>query len=115
SQGVAMMLAGDEISHTQRGNNNCYCQDNELTWIDWNLDQSRSELLEFVRRAIRLYFSQPVLQRRRFFHGEKLEGSRIPDIIWLDPEGKEMTEEAWNVPFVRCLGVQLYGQHVDVD
>ena len=63
-----------------------------------------------ARRLVRLYFSQPVLQRRRFFHGEKLEGSAIPDILWLDPNGKEMTKEAWDVPFVRCLGVQLYGQ-----
>ncbi len=66
-------------------------------------------------RVVRLYFSQPVLQRRRFFHGEKLEGSAIPDILWLGPDGKEMTPEAWDVPFVRCLGVQLYGQHVDVN
>ena len=71
--------------------------------------------MEFTRRLVRLYFSQPVLQRRRFFHGEKLEGSAIPDILWLDPNGKEMTKEAWDVPFVRCLGVQLYGKHVDVN
>ena len=64
---------------------------------------------------MRLYFSQPVLQRRRFFHGEKLEGSAIPDILWLDPNGKEMTQEAWDAPFARCLGVQLYGKHVDVN
>jgi isoamylase len=115
SQGVAMLLAGDEIGHTQRGNNNCYCQDNDITWLNWNLDDSKKQLLDFSRRLVRLYFSQPVLQRRRFFHGEKLEGSPIPDILWLDPNGKEMTQEAWDVPYVRCLGVQLYGKHVDVN
>ena len=103
------------MGNTQRGNNNAYCQDNEITWLDWNLNDAQRELLEFSRRLVRLYFSQPVLQRRRFFHGEKLEGSAIPDILWLDPNGKEMTKEAWDVPFVRCLGVQLYGQHVDVN
>jgi isoamylase len=115
SQGVAMMLAGDEMGHTQKGNNNAYCQDNEITWLDWNLNDANRELLEFSRRLVRLYFSQPVLQRRRFFHGEKLEGSAIPDIMWLDPNGKEMTKEAWDAPFARCLGVQLYGKHVDVN
>jgi glycogen operon protein len=114
SQGVAMLLAGDEMGRTQRGNNNAYCQDNDTTWINWQLNHSQRELLDFTRSLVRLYFSQPVLQRRRFFHGEKLEGSAIPDILWLDPNGQKMTEEAWNVPYARCLGVQLYGQHVDV-
>ncbi len=115
SQGVAMLLAGDEIGHTQRGNNNAYCQDNEITWLDWILNDDQRGLLEFAQQLVRLYFSQPVLRRRRFFHGEKLEGSAIPDILWLGPDGKEMTQEAWDVPFVRCLGVQLYGKHVDVN
>jgi isoamylase len=114
SQGVAMLLAGDEVGHTQQGNNNGYCQDNEITWINWNLDEEKRTLLDFTRRVTKLYFSQPTLHRRRFFHGEKLEGSTIPDILWLDPNGKEMTQEAWNAEFVRCLGVQLYGKHVDV-
>jgi isoamylase len=115
SQGVAMLLAGDEMGNTQKGNNNGYCQDNETTWINWNLNDSQREMLDYTRHLVRLYFSQPVLQRRRFFHGEKLEGSAIPDILWLDPNGKEMTEEGWQAPFVRCLGVQLYGNHVDVN
>ena len=115
SQGVAMILAGDEMGRTQGGNNNAYCQDNEITWVDWNLNDSQRDLLEFTRHLVQLYFSQPVLQRRRFFHGEKLEGSAIPDILWLDPNGKEMNQEAWSVPYVRCLGVQLYGRHVDVN
>ena len=97
-----MLLAGDEMGNTQKGNNNCYCQDNETTWIDWNLNDSQRELLEYTRRLVPLYFSQPVLQRRRFFHGEKLEGSAIPDILWLDPNGKEMTEEGWQAPLVRA-------------
>ncbi len=115
SQGVAMLLAGDEISHTQGGNNNAYCQDNEITWLNWNLNDMQRDMLCFTQRLITLYFSQPVLQRRRFFHGEKLEGLPIPDILWLDPNGKEMTEESWSVPYSRCVGVQLYGKHVDVN
>ncbi len=115
SQGVAMYLAGDEFGHSQGGNNNGYCQDNEITWLKWEWSEEDRELLQFTQRLLKLYFSQPVLQRRRFFHGEKLEGSAIPDILWLDPNGEEMTAEGWAAPFVRCLGVQLYGQHVDVN
>jgi isoamylase len=115
SQGVAMMLAGDEIGHTQNGNNNAYCQDNALTWLNWDLNDEQRELLAFTQRLVTLYFSQPVLQRRRFFHGEKLEGSAIPDIFWLGPNGKEMTGDDWNVGYSKCLGVQLYGKHVDVN
>lgn len=114
SQGVAMLLGGDEVGNTQQGNNNGYCQDNEITWLNWQLTEEQRDLLYFTRRLIKLYFSQPVLQRRRFFHGEKLEGSPIPDILWLDPNGQEMTQEAWDAPFARCIGVQFYGKHVDV-
>ncbi len=114
SQGVAMLLAGDETGHSQRGNNNAYCQDNETTWLNWEFDDGRKALLKYAQRLVRLYFSQPVLQRRRFFQGETTEGV-IPDILWLGPDGKEMTKEAWDVPYVRCLGVQFYGKHVEVN
>ncbi len=110
SQGVPMLLAGDELSHTQQGNNNTYCQDNELTWLDWNLDERRRGFLEFVRRAIRIWNTQPVFQRRHFFKGRKLRGTDIKDISFLDPTtGKDMTDEAWNAGFVKCLGVRLAG------
>jgi isoamylase len=115
SQGVPMLLAGDEIGHSQRGNNNTYCQDNELTWLNWDLQADQQKLLEFTRRVIKLFHEQPVFHRRRFFHGRALKGVEAREIAWLDPTGKEMSDEAWNAPFVRCLGVQLFGQSIDVD
>ncbi|HVU85697.1 MAG TPA: glycogen debranching protein GlgX [Pirellulales bacterium] len=115
SQGVPMILAGDEIGHSQQGNNNTYCQDNELTWLNWELTPDRQTLLDFTRRVIKLFHEQPVFHRRRFFHGRALKGAEAREIAWLDPSGKEMSDEAWNAPFVRCLGVQLFGQSIDVD
>ena len=107
SQGVPMLRGGDEIGHTQRGNNNAYCQDNEISWLEWNLNPQQQSLLEFVRRITTIYHEQPVFHRRRFFHGKAIQGAGAPDIAWLDPSGKEMSEEAWKESFVRCLGVLL--------
>ena len=104
SQGVPMLLGGDEIGHTQHGNNNAYCQDNELTWLNWELAADQKELLNFVHRVIKVCHEQPVFHRRRFFHGRALKGAEAREIAWLDPNGKEMSDEAWNAPFVRCLG-----------
>jgi isoamylase len=116
SQGVPMLLSGDEVAHTQGGNNNTYCQDNELTWFNWQLTPERQALLKFARRVIATYVEQPVFHRRRFFHGKSLHGGqKVPDITWLTPDGKQMSDEAWNTPHVRCLGVFLYGGRVDVD
>jgi isoamylase len=116
SQGVPMLLGGDELSHTQRGNNNTYCQDNELTWLNWELDDEQKAFLDFVRRVTGLWRSQPVFQRRRFFLGRRIRGSDIKDISWFDPSGQEMSDEAWNAGFVRCLGVGLAGDLIgDVD
>jgi glycogen operon protein len=115
SQGVPMLLAGDEIGHTQRGNNNAYCQDNELTWLSWNLDDREKRLLEFTRNLIAIYRDQPTFHRRRFFHGKSLHGNQSPEIAWLEPTGKEMSTEAWKAKHVRCLGVHLVGGHIDVD
>ncbi|MCA9154707.1 MAG: glycogen debranching enzyme GlgX, partial [Planctomycetales bacterium] len=115
SQGVPMMLSGDECRRTQHGNNNAYCQDNEITWIDWNLAESQESLVEFTRSLARLRHEHPVFRRRRFFHGRKLQGRDVPEVAWLDPTGEEMTEEAWNESFVRCLGVLLTGGKIDVD
>jgi glycogen operon protein len=104
------------VAHTQQGNNNTYCQDNELTWFNWDLSPDRQALLKFARRVIATYMEQPVFHRRRFFHGKSLHGGhKVPDITWLAPDGKEMSDEAWDAPFVRCLGVFLYGGSVDVD
>jgi isoamylase len=109
SEGVPMICGGDELGHTQRGNNNAYCHDGELTWLDWSLDESRKRFLDFVRRVIALRRGQPVFQRRTFFQGRQIRGAQIKDISWLTPTGEEMNDEAWSAGFVRCLGVRLAG------
>lgn len=113
SQGVQMLLAGDEMGRTQQGNNNAYCQDNEISWVDWNLDRPRLELLEFTRRLIRQFHLHPVLRRRHFFQGRMIRGSEVKDLTWFSPEGKEMTEEDWNNPLARSLGLRLAGDAID--
>lgn len=115
SQGVPMILAGDEIGRTQQGNNNAYCQDNEMTWLHWDLDERKENLLKFVRRLVRLNREQAVFHRRRFFHGKAIQGAAAPEIAWLEPSGQKMAEQGWNEAFVRCLGVQLFGGEIDVD
>jgi glycogen operon protein len=115
SQGVPMLLGGDELGQTQKGNNNAYCQDNELTWLHWDLNERQQSLLRFVKRVIAIYHEQPVFQRRRFFHGEAIEGTAAPDIAWLDPDGTEMTSEAWKKAWVRSVGVVLFGTNIDID
>ena len=115
SQGVPMLLAGDEIGHTQRGNNNAYCQDNELAWIHWDIDERQATLLREVRKMIQIVREQPVFHRRRFFHGKAIQGAAAPEISWHDPSGNEMSDDAWQKSFVRCLGVVLYGGEIDVN
>jgi glycogen operon protein len=113
SQGVPMICAGDEFGRTQRGNNNAYCQDNRISWLDWDLQEDEVELLEFVKDLIKFRAEQPVLRRRQFFQGRPIRGSEVKDISWLEPSGKEMTDEAWNASFVRCVGVLLAGDQID--
>ncbi len=115
SQGVPMLLAGDELGNTQEGNNNGYCQDSELTWIDWELDERRRGLLEFTRDVISIFRKYPVFQRRRWFHGRRIFVHGDPDILWLEPNGQEMSEESWGSSFVRCFGVLLGGGSIDID
>jgi glycogen operon protein len=88
-------------------------QDNELSWLNWELSDAERELLEFVRRMIRLRREQSVLRRRRFFQGRRIRGSDVKDLAWFEPSGQEMTDEAWNAPFVRCLGVRLAGDAIE--
>lgn len=107
-----MLQAGDEISRTQFGNNNPYCQDNELSWLNWNLDSSKQQLLEFTRLLIRLFHEQPVLRRRKFFQGRKIRGSEVADLGWFRSD-REMSEEDWNDPLLACLGVRLAGDAID--
>jgi glycogen operon protein len=116
SQGVPMIRGGDELSHTQNGNNNAYCQDNETTWLNWELSKEQQQFLDFVRMVTSIWRQQPVFQRRKFFLGRKIRGSDIKDISWFDPSGQEMSDEAWEAGFVRCLGVRLAGDLIgDVD
>jgi isoamylase len=115
SEGVPMLLSGDELGHTQRGNNNTYCQDNELSWLNWEVRPEKQELLDFVRHVIRFYHNQPVFHRRRFFHGKSLRGERAPEATWLTPGGGEMSDDAWQAPHTRCLGVHLVGGRIDVN
>jgi glycogen operon protein len=115
SQGVPMIRAGDEIGHTQKGNNNPYCQDNELSWIDWTLDADRRALVEFTRRVISLWKHQPVLQRRKFFQGRPIRGSGVKDITWLAPSGAEFDDRSWNTPSAPCLGMRLEGDTGETD
>jgi glycogen operon protein len=113
SQGVPMIRAGDELSHTQQGNNNAYCQDNEVSWLRWDLDDSAQDFFDFVREAIRVWHEQPVLHRRKFLQGRSIRGSGVKDIAWLEPSGAEMSDAAWDAPFVRSLGVRLSGSEMD--
>ncbi|HYD40320.1 MAG TPA: glycogen debranching protein GlgX [Anaeromyxobacter sp.] len=112
SQGVPMLCAGDEMGRTQRGNNNAYCQDNETSWLDWNLDARRRSLLAFTIRLIRLRKAQPVLQRRRFFHGETFRDSSLKDAAWFRPDGKEMTDRDWQEPYIRAVAFLLGGDAI---
>jgi isoamylase len=112
SQGVPMLLAGDEVNRTQHGNNNAYCQDSELSWQKWNFGPEDHELLEFTKRMIALRRQHPVLQRRSFFQGRNIKGAEIKDIVWLRPDGGEMTDEEWNNSFARCLGLFLAGEAI---
>jgi glycogen operon protein len=109
SAGVPMICGGDELSHSQKGNNNTYCQDNELTWLNWELNPQQQEFLEFVKLASRIRRENSVFQRRKFFQGRKIRGSDIKDLSWFDPNGGEMTDEAWDAGYVRCLGMRLAG------
>jgi glycogen operon protein len=113
SVGVPMLSGGDEVGRTQQGNNNAYCQDNEISWTHWDLDDEQRQFLEFTRRVIHVWKTQPVLRRRKFFQGRRIRGAGVADISWLDPSGREMTDEAWNSPDVRCLGVKLAGDAID--
>jgi isoamylase len=104
-----MLQAGDEIGRTQEGNNNAYCQDNDVSWLDWSLDDEKRELAEFVRRLVAIRRAHPVFRRRDFFQGRPLHGSGVKDVVWLKPDGTEMTDAEWEHDFARALGVFLAG------
>ncbi|WP_030906732.1 glycogen debranching protein GlgX [Streptosporangium amethystogenes] len=114
SQGVPMISHGDELGRTQRGNNNVYCQDNELSWVDWSDVRENWLLLEFTRRLAKLRADHPVFRRRRFFYGRPVRGSEenLSDIAWLTPRGEKMTDADWNVGYARSLAVFLNGEAI---
>jgi isoamylase len=112
SQGVPMLSGGDELGRTQRGNNNAYCQDSELSWHDWRLDGRRRALLDFTRRLIRLRRRHPVLRRRQFFYGRAIY-SDLKDLTWFRPDGREMTEADWQNPGTRAFALRLGGDTLD--
>ena len=105
-----LLLAGDEIGRTQGGNNIAYCQDNDTSWINWNLDPDQRTLLEFARTVVRLRREHPAFRRRHFFRGRPIRGGGFKEIMWLNPDGREMSDEEWNNSFARCLGVYLAGE-----
>jgi isoamylase len=113
SQGVPMLLAGDEVGRSQQGNNNAYCQDNELTWQSWEIGEEDGQLLEFVRKLIQLRQQHRVFRRRKFFQSRAIRGENVRDIVWLDPAGTPMSEEQWRDGFARSLAVFLSGRGLD--
>jgi glycogen operon protein len=112
SQGVPMLLAGDEIGRTQGGNNNAYCQDNEVSWVNWDLAARHSGLLEFTRFLAGLRHQHPVFRRRRFFRGQPSGGDHLADIAWLTPGGRQMTDDDWRTPHARAMAVFLNGDAI---
>jgi glycogen operon protein len=111
SQGTPMLLSGDEFGHTQKGNNNVYCQDNELTWLDWTGQREEDkDLTHFTRRLITLRRQYPILRRSRFFVGMHNPELDVKDVTWVDPRGQEKTQESWNDPGERCFGMVLDGR-----
>jgi glycogen operon protein len=114
SQGIPMLSHGDELGRTQRGNNNAYCQDNDVSWIDWRLTDEQRELADFTRYVIGLRTAHPVLRRRRFFRGETPThpDQPLPDLVWLLPDGSEMTPEDWQRSDAHSVGVFLNGDAI---
>ena len=114
SQGVPMLTGGDEWGRSQNGNNNTYCQDNEISWFNWERDEKQNQFVEFTRKLIQLRSDHPVFRRPKFFQGRRIRGSEIRDVMWFNPGGSEMSEEEWTSRFVRCLGMLLSGDTMDV-
>jgi glycogen operon protein len=110
SQGTPMMLGGDEFGRTQQGNNNAYCQDNEISWFDWNLDGDRKDLLAFTKRLIKLLRDYPILRRSRFLTGAHDGELNVRDVTWINAGGGEMSEADWETPWIKCFGMLLDGR-----
>ncbi|MFN8633432.1 MAG: glycogen debranching protein GlgX [Chloroflexota bacterium] len=114
SSGVPMILHGDELGRTQGGNNNVYCQDNEISWQPWSLSDDQRAMLDWTKRVIQLRREHAVLRRRSFFRGRSIRGSELKDILWVRPDGREMSDTLWQDGSVRCVGVYLSGHAADL-
>ena len=108
-----MICGGDEIGRTQNGNNNAYCQDNEISWIDWDLDERKARFLDFTTWLIELRRAHPNFRRKKFFQDRGIRYSEIRDIAWYRTDGHEMTEQEWSAPWVRSMGLMLNGGTMD--
>ena len=114
SQGVPMLCGGDEYGRTQQGNNNAYCQDNEISWFNWERTPEEDAQTEFTARLIAFRRDHPIFRRPKFFQGREVRGAGVKDIMWLNPAGREMGDEEWGTHFVKTLGVLLCGDVLDV-
>jgi glycogen operon protein len=112
SQGIPMLLGGDELGRTQRGNNNAYCQDNEISWFNWELQRSNEDLVNFCRELVFFRKQHPVFRRRKWFQGQAIHGSDVTDISWYNPDGSEMTQEQWDAGYAKSIAVFLNGNKI---
>jgi glycogen operon protein len=110
SQGTPLILGGDEFGRTQNGNNNAYCQDNEISWFDWNLQQNGKDLLAFTKRLIKLLRDYPILRRSRFLTGQHDGELNVRDVTWINAGGGEMSAADWETPWIKCFGMLLDGR-----
>jgi glycogen operon protein len=113
SQGTPMICGGDEIGRTQQGNNNAYCQDNELSWYDWDLDDDEKAVLAYTQKLVALRRDHPALRRAKFFRGRRIRGTDARDVMWYRHDGEEMTDADWANPVTASLGLFLAGQGID--
>ena len=113
SQGVPMISHGDEYGRTQRGNNNAYCQDNELSWMNWDWNEDQRLLFEFTKKLIAIRNEHPITHRRRYFKNRQIQGEGVKDIRWLNTDGIDMSKEEWETSFIRCMGMLLNGELMD--
>ncbi|MEJ7837303.1 MAG: glycogen debranching protein GlgX [Thermomicrobiales bacterium] len=113
SQGVPMLLGGDEMGRTQQGNNNAYCQDNDISWFNWNLDQNDRDLIAFVSRLTEIRRQQPILRRRRFFRGQPMNPRGFKDLSWIKADGNEFNDNDWTDPALLTLGLRMPGDSIE--
>jgi glycogen operon protein len=113
SHGVPMLVGGDEVGRSQQGNNNAYCQDNALSWFNWDIGGEQAGLADFVRRLVRLRLTHPLFHRRRYFEGRPVKGTGMKDAFWVTPQGVEMDDNAWHDRQARTIGMVLIGETID--